>query len=167
MVTASDGRPAPRHGRDERVRQTAAASFVLACELGLQLFKVNTANPSWLGEYRPADSTLLMLDDLSPAEEAMVWVHELCHVRLHPPGVAAAGDRVDHGDDREEPVTHHAAAAICAKFDIGGYRRAMLRRRVPPALFPARLARARWAERDRLAEDVYRALLSPKVRPDW
>jgi len=109
---------------------------------------------------------LLMLDDLDRIEEAMVWVHELCHMWLHPPGTAG-GASVDHRDAPEEGLVHHAAAVVCAHFGVTGYRRRMLGHGVPLALFPDSLPRGRTSERDRLAADVRAALLSPEVLPSW
>lgn len=134
--------------------------------LGVDLVKVTVDKPAWLGEYHSDTRTLIMLDDLTPREEAMVWAHELCHMRLHPPGTDDVAPR-GHSDTPEEILVHHAAAVVCADAGVGGYRRTMLGRGVPVELFPVRLPKGRLSERDRLADDVRAALSVPRIQPDW
>jgi hypothetical protein len=140
-------------------------AFKLTFVLGVQLAKFSTL-PHRLGEYDPGNKTLAMLDDLDPSEEAMVWVHELCHMRLHPPASSASAS-MDHGDIDEDLVVHHAAAAVCARFGVTGYRKKMLRCGVSRAEFPTALPREFESKCDQLAADVSAALVSPEVRPSW
>jgi hypothetical protein len=140
-------------------------AFKLTFALGVQLAKFHTL-PHRLGEYSPVNSTLAMLDDLGPSEEAMVWVHEICHMRLHPPGTSGSAS-VDHRDVNEDSLVHHAAAAVCARFGVTGYRKKVLRLGVSRNEFPTRLPRELESKRDQLAADVHAALVSPDVRPSW
>jgi A/G-specific adenine glycosylase len=151
---------------DDAATRLSERAFNLASTLKLTIVKFRTL-PYLLGEYRPGDRSLFILDGMSPAEEAMVWVHETCHIRLHPPTAGALNPTaVDHALP-EEGLVHHAAAAVCAQHGVPGYRPKMLARGVSQESFPLDLPVGSESERDRLVADVEAALLRPDLSLAW
>ena len=84
-----------------------------------------SALPNALAEYVPSiPPRFLYREALSTrALRAQAFVHELCHVFLHPPG--SAEDTAEHESVDEERAVHEAAAHICLAFEVDGYRRLM------------------------------------------
>ena len=95
------------------------------------------------------------------ALRAQAFVHELCHVFLHPPG--SPTDAAEHEEVNEERAVHEAAAQICSAFQVDSYRYLMESNGVqiaPPDPDDGELI-------ERLIAGVSAVLMDPDLAASW